>query len=166
MAAPKNNKFWLARSSHGRNPIFDNSEQLWESCLQYFEWVEDNPLTEERVSQFRGKFIRTEINKMRAMTIASLCIFLDVDQSTWENYRAKEDFFRVTKKVEQIIKTQKFTGAAANLLNANIIARDLGLADKQEVGGFDGKPLETINVEITDEDALSAYMNLIKKRKY
>jgi len=28
--------------------------------------------------------------------------------------------------------TQKFEGAAANLFNANIIARDLGLKDKQQ----------------------------------
>nr|WP_261640834.1 DNA-packaging protein [Erwinia mallotivora] len=37
------------------------------------------------------------------------------------------------KRAEQIIYNQKFTGAAADLLNANIIARELGLADKREV---------------------------------
>jgi hypothetical protein len=34
--------------------------------------------------------------------------------------------------VEEIIRTQKFEGASADLLNPNIIARDLGLADKQD----------------------------------
>ena len=33
----------------------------------------------------------------------------------------------------QIIYTQKFEGSAAGLLNPNIIARDLGLNDKQEL---------------------------------
>lgn len=38
-------------------------------------------------------------------------------------------------RVEQIIRQQKFEGAAAELLNPNIIARDLGLADKKVLGG-------------------------------
>ena len=45
--------------------------------------------------------------------------------------------------MEEIIRQQKFEGAAANLLNANIIARDLGLADKAEITGRDGGPIET-----------------------
>ena len=28
------NKFWLARSSHGRNPIFSNPEQLRNACYE------------------------------------------------------------------------------------------------------------------------------------
>ncbi|RCZ57579.1 DNA-packaging protein [Escherichia coli] len=35
-----------------------------------------------------------------------------------------EDFCGVTTRAEDIIYDQKFSGAAADLLNANIIARD------------------------------------------
>ena len=66
------------------------------------------------------------------MTLSGLCLFIDIDLGTWDNYRKNQDFFRVTKEIEQIIYNQKFSGAAADLLNANIIARDLGLADKQQ----------------------------------
>ena len=38
----------------------------------------------------------------------------------------------VIEKIESIIRSQKFEGAAADLLNANIIARDLGLKDSSE----------------------------------
>ena len=44
----------------------------------------------------------------------------------------------VTNLAEQIIRNQKFTGAAAFQLQPNLIARDLGLADKQEVSSPDG----------------------------
>ncbi|MDR6901408.1 hypothetical protein J2W52_003032 [Rhizobium miluonense] len=37
MAAPKGNKFWMARSSHGRNPIFATPEDLWNACNEYFQ---------------------------------------------------------------------------------------------------------------------------------
>ena len=124
------NKFWLARSSHGRNPIFSDPEQLRNACYEYFEWVEENPLYEEKIFHSSGMITKDTVTKMRAMTISGLCIFLDIDRTTWENYRNNPDFFRITKEVEEIIYNQKFTGAAADLLNPNIIARELGLSDK------------------------------------
>lgn len=48
--------------------------------------------------------------------------------------------------MEEIIRTQKFEGASADLLNPNIIARDLGLAEKQEHSGkLELVPQITIN---------------------
>lgn len=132
MAAPKGNQFWRVRSSHGRNPIFNRPEELWDACEQYFQWVEANPLREEKVFNGKDGIVRADIAKMRAMTMAGLCIFLDIDRTTWAEYGKKEDFSPVTTRAEQVIREQKFAGAAADLLNANIIARDLGLAEKQE----------------------------------
>jgi hypothetical protein len=86
-----------------------------------------------------------ELPKMRAMTVAGLCLFLDISQEAFGDYRAREGFSDVTTRVDDIIRTQKFTGAAAGLLNANIIARDLGLADKSELTGKDGGPIATDN---------------------
>ena len=138
------NKFWLARSSHGRNPIFKNAEQLRAACYEYFQWVEDNPLYEEKIFHSQGVITKDTVTKMRAMTIGGLCVFLDIDRTTWENYRNNPDFFRITKEVEEIIYNQKFTGAAADLLNANIIARELGLSDKvqNEHTGANGSALQ------------------------
>ncbi len=133
MAAPRGNKFWEARSSHGRNPKFATPDELWKACSEYFEWVEKHPLYETKAFHFQGQITKTKLPKMRAMTIAGLCLFLDISDETWANYRSKEDFFGIISRVETIIYTQKFTGAAADLLNANIISRELGLADKHEV---------------------------------
>lgn len=133
MAAPKGNRFWEARSSHGRNPIFSSPDDLWAACCEYFEWVEANPLWESKAFAYQGTITIAELPKMRAMTITGLCIFLDIDDKTWANYKAREDFFGVISVVEKTIFAQKFEGAATDLLNANIIARDLGLSDKQDV---------------------------------
>ena len=141
MAAPKGNKFWEARSTHGRNPKFDDPEKLWGACVEYFEWVEDNPLFEQKATQYQGEFVKDHVTKMRAMTIDGLCVFLDICRNTWKNLKEKDDFLTVVTRVEQIISTQKFEGAAADLLNPNIIARDLGLADKNEHTGANGDPL-------------------------
>lgn len=89
---------------------------------------------------------------MRAMTIDGLCIFLDIARDTWNNYRERQDFLAVCQRVEQIIRTQKFQGAAADLLNPSIIARDLGLADKSELSGPDGGPVRQ-SIEVSFRDA-------------
>lgn len=132
MAAPKGNRFWEMRSSHGRNPIFADPEQLWAACREYFEWVEENPLYEDKITSFQGINKHEPVAKMRAMTIGGLCIFLDIDRTTWLEYGKKEGFSKIVRDVDEIIRDQKFTGAAADLLNPNIIARDLGLAEKND----------------------------------
>lgn len=133
MSAPKGNRFWEARSSHGRKPIFEKPEDLWKACVEYFEWVEDNPLETAELVKFQGEATIATLPKMRAMTIQGLCIFLDIARFTWDNYRNREDFLSVVTRVEEVLYNQKFSGAAADLLNPNIIARDLGLAEKKEV---------------------------------
>jgi len=146
MAAPKGNRFWEARSSHGRKPIFADAEQLWGACLEYLQWVDDNPLIEMQPFAYQGAVIQEPIPKMRAMTLDGLCTFLDISDDAWRDYRSKEDFSGVVSRVERIIRDQKFSGAAAGFLNANIIARDLGLKDAStsELTGKNGGPIETV----------------------
>lgn len=141
MAATQGNKFWMMRSKHGPNPKFKNGEDLWDACCEYFDYVENNPLWESKVVQKNGEPEEFALPKMRAMTIIGLCVFLDIDQSTWEEWRKREDLSRVVRKCDDIIRDQKFSGAAAGLLNANIIARDLGLTDKQETNHGVSDPL-------------------------
>lgn len=137
------NRFWEARSSHGRTPIFATPDDLWTAACEYFEWVEQNPLREEKVFNGKDGIVRADVAKMRAMTISGLCIFLDIARRTWDEYRERPDYLPVVTRAEEIIRDQKFSGAAADLLNANIIARDLGLADKSELTGKNGGPIET-----------------------
>ena len=162
MAAPLGNQFWKARSSHGRAPIFPAPDALWEACAEYFEWVEKNPLWESKPFAFQGVVTVEPMPKMRAMTISGLCIFLDIARSTWDEYRANKDFSGVVTRVEEIIRTQKFEGASADLLNANIIARDLGLAEKSELTGKDGDRLIPEEKQ-SDRDLAKAVALLLAK---
>ena len=127
------NRAWKARSTHGRRPIFENPEQLWDACEQYFQWVEDNPLIATETVKYQGVGTVMEVPKMRAMTLDGLYTFLDIAPNTWANYREKSDFLNICEKVERFIRTQKFEGAAADMLNPSIIARELGLANKCKV---------------------------------
>lgn len=150
MSAPVGNEFWKARSSHGRKPIFASPDDLWTACIEYFEWVEANPLYETKGFAFQGVVTKETFPKMRAMSISGLCIFLDIGRRSWDGYRENKDFVPVCEAVEETIRTQKFEGASADLLNPSIIARDLGLADRSEVTGKDGGAIET--KEVSDNE--------------
>lgn len=159
------NRAWEARSSAGPKPIFETAEQLWAACVEYFEWVEANPLWEDKIVAFQGVATHEPIAKMRAMTISGLCTFLDIDETTWRGWhKSRPDLLPIVTQAERIIRDQKFAGAAADLLNANIIARDLGLADKQERTGKDGGPLEHRHDLPPDSEFAKAILSLINSK--
>jgi hypothetical protein len=131
------NKFWELRSRHGLKKLFETPEILWEAACEYFQWIEDNPLYESKAFAFQGEISIATLPKMRAMTLSGLCLYLHCNEAYFRNFKSQErkdkkDFSTVIEKIETIIYNQKFAGAAADLLNANIIARDLGLSDKQD----------------------------------
>lgn len=128
MGAPTGNKFWLNRLTHGRKPIFDTPDDLWEKACCYFEWCHENPLHEMKAFNCGEMGIVQEpIAKMRAMTIVGLCFFIGLSRQGWSEYKAKEDFSDIVEEIESVIYSQKFEGASAGLLNASIIAREIGL---------------------------------------
>lgn len=133
MSAPSGNKFWLQRSSHGRKPIFASPDDLWSAACEYFEWVEENPLIETKLFSYEGEIVEGEIPKMRAMTIQALCFFIGISRQGWSEYKAKQDFSYIVEEIEAVIFSQKFEGASGGFLNASIISRELGLADKQDI---------------------------------
>lgn len=173
MGAPKGNQFWKVRSSHGRDKIFATPEILWDAACEYFEWVEENPLLEYKCAQFQGTPVPMEIPKMRAMTLAGLCMFLGVNHTYLNHFESGLDmdtqqgkgFSKVIEDIRQVIYQQKFAGAAADLLNSNIIARDLGLADKQDMthsGRIDSnQTVKQISAEMDSQEATRLYQDMI-----
>jgi hypothetical protein len=133
MAAPKGNKFWELRSKHGRDKLFATPELLWEAACEYFEWCRENPWIKK---DWVGKDAdEVERETERPFTLTGLCIYLDCSSSYFRSFKSTlqekdKDFLTIITRIEEIIYTQKFEGAAVGAFNANIIARDLGLSDK------------------------------------
>lgn len=146
-------KLWEKRKI-GKPPSFSSPEEMWSRAVEYFEWCRSNQLIEAKVFSFQGEIIPADVGHMRAMTQQGLCCFLNISVSTWHNYKDKPDYLEVTGQIEEIMYEQKFTGAAAGLLSANIIARDLGLTDKKEVSldAGDITPWSSISSGIAKKD--------------
>ena len=136
MAAPKGNKFWLLRSKHGRDKLFKTPELLWNAACEYFQWCEDNPI---EAADNKGTKNVNVVKFKRPFTIKGFCLYCDASEHWYNEYKGaldpkeNKDFLDVCHKIELIIYSQKFDGAAIGIFNANIIARDLGLTDKSEI---------------------------------
>jgi len=148
MAAPKGNNYWSLRLKHGRDRIITDSTALWANAEQYFQWCIDNPLISVEV---HGKDAdKIEVPKKRVFQKDGLALACGL--SKWETLadlsKVNKDFSEVVTRVENIIKTQKFEGAASGFFNANIVARDLGLSDQQEFKSkiiIEGKTTEELD---------------------
>jgi len=149
------NRSWMARSSHGRKPKFATPEALETACHEYFDWNSSNPLIEYKPNAQGDNYIP----RMRAMTLTALRRFIDLSAQSWLDYKAKPDFAEVISDIEEIVRDQKLEGAAAGFLNANIIARELGLRD-----GMDSKVEATVDVtKLPTDQLLNLFIDLKKE---
>lgn len=154
MPAPKGNKFWEQRASHGRDTLFASPELLWEAAVEYFKWCDDNPMIEY---DYRGKDATpVEIKKPIPYTMQGLCFYLDCNVFYFNQFEkaikerkaegkskdTDEGFSLVISRIRDFMFNQKLSGAAAGLFNANIIARELGLSDKQTLSNDPENPFE------------------------
>ena len=151
MAKAKNGPEPLWKIRRGAPRRFESPELLWIVAQEYFEWCAANPLREEKLFAYEGAVTRDYITKMRAMTERGLCMFIGIDPSTWYSYCKREDFQFVCEQIKAVIWEQKFTAAAADLMNANIIGKELGLIDRKTVEGPDGGPVQTEAILKADE---------------
>lgn len=163
MGAPKGNQFWMLRSKHGRDKLFKTPELMWEAACEYFQHVLDNPImkVEQTKGQLKGVLDDltgetapvnnlTYIPATAPFTMARLCLYLDCSVQYFSEFKrtlkpADKDFAVVIARIEQIIYTQKFEGAAIGAYNANLIAQELGLHKHLDIE-------MNVNTEITVVD--------------
>jgi hypothetical protein len=118
----------------GRPPRFADPQAMWDRAVDYFRWAEENPIQEEKHYPMQGEVIEKSIDKLRAFTLNGLCLFIGLDTETFRRYGTGENgkgaYKEVVALIKQVVNEQQFTGAAADVLNPNIIARALGLYEK------------------------------------
>jgi hypothetical protein len=173
MPAPKGHKMW----GNPCKPKSYSPEELWTNACLYFEWVDANPWMMIEQSKQPQKLptnydkklhgsIKNFLNQIvklphaRPYTIEGLCIYLNISAKTFRNYSdvaGYETYFPICSHIKTVIDNQQFDGGMVGAFNANIVTRKLGLADKQELTGKDGKDLVTTMTFITDNSAKQTF---------
>lgn len=152
-AAPKENQFWKLRSKHGRDYLFATPDDLWDAACEYFNWIDSHSLWRNEAIKSgdnAGKIVKVPTG--RPYTMQGLCLYLDCNLVYFNQFEralegkqdeASKDFSKIVSRIRETVFTQKFEGAAVGAFNSNLIARELGLSDKQqhEHTGKDGANL-------------------------
>ena len=133
------NQFWqLADPDKIGQPPKYKPDTLIQKAIEYFEWVDNNPI---EVEQNLGTKNVNKVKLRQPYTLKGFWLFANICHTTWQNYRKKNEYVAVVRKIEDIIYNHKYIGATIGIFKENIIARDLGLADKKDVD-FSTKNIE------------------------
>lgn len=159
---PKGNDYWNKRSKHGRDKLFASPALMWKAACEYFEDCNKNPWVKKQVASFQGTNSLVDVPIQTPYTMVGLCLYLQCSHSYFKCFKKSildkeadkitdmdRDFLVIMEQIENTIERQQFEGATVGLFNSNIIARKLGLIDKQEI---DSKTIN-YNTEITKEEA-------------
>jgi hypothetical protein len=160
----KGNQLWLLASHKVlARRRWKHPAELLEELVEYFLWMEANPLEESKLVSFQGVSALEGVPKMRAVSLQSMRGYLGIGKTKWEHMRKGNDlvgFAEVVEWAEEMMHSINFEGANAGLLNPMLIARQLGLADRTELTGRDGAPMETQTTDMTQLD-----LDTLKKLK-
>jgi len=137
MGAPKGNQYWKL-AHNWKKPKKFTPDELWDKANEYAKWCEDNPLWESKAF---GTGLIIKLPKMRAMTIQGFSLFANFFMQTWYEYEKDQTYIDIMTRIRNIFYSQKLEGAAAELLNPAIIARELRLPDRQEIDLISEQPL-------------------------
>lgn len=118
----------------------ESPEQLYSLFEGYKEECKENPKYENFYNHKEGCEIR--VSREVPLTWNGFDIYLRAEKilAKLEDYKANKDkryseYADIIHAIGQEIYEDKFIGATVGIYSHNIIARDLGLADKKEIDG-------------------------------
>lgn len=148
MAAEQGNKYYKLRSKDGRNKVFESAKDLNTEIENYFNEKSNSFINKPDIiksGESAGANIQMRIDDFP--TKEELAIYLGF--AKWEslkNYKEySDDFLEVITWAETVIYNWKLKYTAIGVLNANIIARDLGITDRQDLT-TDGQKISSTQV--------------------
>lgn len=127
------NTFHLNRTTKGREAIYNDPKVFAEACVEYLEYVKDNPRFKwelMRSGDMAGQLVKVTIE--RPLTEHGLCSFLKVhDKYLWElrqrcsdpEYPNAAAFTEVLDEITTIIRTDQVEGALTGEYKENLVAR-------------------------------------------
>ena len=125
------------RNKGGRPRIFESPEEMIEIWDKYVFFCLNTPLKQVVVQKVKVSRDEEEIKKVkvphiRPFNLRSFCLFAEFNEDTFREYEKREEFIGITTHIRDACYSQKFDGAACGFYNANLIALELGMRNKQE----------------------------------
>ena len=147
-------------------PVKYTAKVLEAKIKEYYKFANDNPAQKRKIENHKGETKEYIEFIQLPYTIEGLCDYLDICVKTFHNYENYADLLQVVMRARQTIYAQKLSGATANLFNANVVIRDLGLKDSdapQIVNNI--IPLNSSEVQAIAQSLANEYGSLPTKEK-
>lgn len=123
------NKFWKQKIKV-ENSLFAAPENLWAAAKSYFEFCDNNPDIDSKPFHHQGTIVYAEIEKRMPYHLKGLFVFIRISEKEYNEL--PDSFNKVKELIENVIFTQKITGAQQGFFDAGVVTRDLGLSEKRE----------------------------------
>lgn len=121
-----------------KQKYIETPEKLLEYFEQYFEHVKSNPKHENVLHQKTGEIIKIPRERPISWVGFENWLFKNDIISQLRTYEQNENesytaYLPIISRIKEFIYEDKADGATVGLFNASIIARELGLTEKQEI---------------------------------
>ena len=150
--SPGDPGYWEWRKQtgfRGRPKAIPTPRKMWDLACEYFQMVDETPYKKQdfiKGGESAGSIV--ELNNIRPYTWQGFGDYLHSQGmlTRINDYKLNRDgryseFTEVISAIDDIMFSQKFSGAAVGAFNANIISRDLGLVDKSQMHVTEEQPL-------------------------
>ena len=130
-------------------------QQIWDKFIEYQELNKKNVYNRPELiksGDMAGTVVNVEL--IPPLTIVGFAVHLNVTHKTlceWFNDTDKEgnttELCEVSTRIRDIIQSDQLSGASVNVFNPAIIARLIGLTDKQEINHTGESQSVNINID-------------------
>ncbi len=125
---------WQVKASVGVDKIFATPSIMLQAAEEYFTWCDNNPMNKAEAKVVDKCVEIIEIPLKRPYSWVGFCLFCNVNTRYFDTFKRQqrenaEEFNAVIASIENYIYRQKMDGAHLGHFNANLVSRELGLAD-------------------------------------
>lgn len=165
MAIPKGNKLWKIQAEHSKDTLLASPRLLLESAFEYFAWCDKHPLSKSEAVKSGSECGRIiEIPLSRPYSVSGFCGYIGCSVSYLEQVRATADseVNEAIERIEDIVRTQLFEGAAIGTFSTSIVSKWMG---EPSVQTSDNESPEgsVLHIEVLDQKAKEQLL-LLKDR--
>lgn len=123
----------------GRPPLYDNPDDLQKKVDEYFEYVKG-----EKGMKVEGQEVEEWRREPEPLTISGLCLYIGFEsRQSFYDYEEKEEFAYTIKTARLRIENgYEKRLAGQNVAGAIFALKNLGWADRTEMSGPNGGPIE------------------------
>lgn len=152
----------------GATVVSTTPQQLWEAAIDYFQWVDNHPITYNRVltsGKDAGKKISIEAK--RPYNIKAFCLHCCISEK-WiddiKNTQAKDsDWYMVIEKVLMIIYTDNLEGALVDLYNSLMTSKVLKMDQPNQLSD---EPVKVTIVDSRSNELSNSENEILQKLDY